>query len=479
MVDWLLLWNNLFSVAFNLVYISMIVSTIIVIILDNRNPVKTIAWVLILIFIPLVGIIFYFFFGKNIRRERMLSRSGYRQLENYPKKSYLANEATHNALRLSPVQQFFLRTNASFPFENNKIRFFTQGGDFLIDLLHTLQGAKHHIHMEYYIIEDDAVGRLIKDVLIDKAREGVEVRFLYDDVGCWRVPNAFFEGMREAGIEARAFMKVRFPLFTSKVNYRNHRKITVVDGKYGYVGGMNLALRYVRGVKWGVWRDTQMFISGRSVYGLQSTFLLDWYFSDRSLITASAYYPCIPAEGNITLQIATSEPIGEWKEIMQGLIMAITTAKKYFYIQTPYFLPSDTILYALQTVALAGVDVRVMLPKIYDNRLIGFASCSYVADLLRAGVKVYFYEKGFLHSKMMVSDNFFSTVGTTNMDFRSFEHNFEVNALIYNAVTAHQLKTIFLNDQKDCMSVEEQKWAARSRWQKGLESVIRLFAPLL
>lgn len=315
--------------------------------------------------------------------------------------------------------------------------------------------------MEFYIFEDDAIGRLVRDVLMEKARAGVEVRVIYDDVGCWHVPHRFFEEMREAGIEVRSFLKVRFPLFTSKVNYRNHRKIVVIDGRIGFVGGMNLAERYMRGFSWGIWRDTHLLLEGKAVHGLQTAFLLDWYFVDRTLITSARYFPKIENCGTSLAQIVTSEPVGPWKDIMQGLVMSISAAKKYFYIQTPYFLPTEAVLVAMQTAALSGIDVRLMLPMRADNRLTHLGSCSYLADVLYSGVKVYFYKKGFLHSKLMVSDDELSTVGSTNVDFRSFEHNFEVNAFIYDTETALQMREIFLQDQRDCVQVFLKNWVKR------------------
>lgn len=479
MLDWFLIWGNFFSVAFNLIYAGLIIAIITVILLDNRNPVKTLAWVLILIFVPIAGIILYLFFGQNVRRVKILSRAGLREMQKHPMQAYLDSDNEHRYVKDQEMIRFFQRVNASYPFDGNAVDVYTQGDEMLLALIKELYKAEDHIHLASYIIDDDAVGHLIKDVLIDKAKEGIEIRVMYDDVGCWRVKKRFFEEMRDAGIEARAFMKVRFPLFTSRVNYRNHRKIIVIDGKVGFIGGMNLAWRYVRGVKWGIWRDTHICLKGKAVYNLQSTFLIDWYFSDRSLITSSRYYPILKEVGSVMAQVVTSQPVGDWQHIMQGLIIAIAQAKKYFYIQTPYFLPSDTILQVLQTAALAGIDIRIMLPEKGDNRLIDFASHSYIADALRSGIKIYFYQKGFLHSKMMVSDDYLSTVGSTNMDFRSFEHNFEANAFMYNEALALELKQIYLDDLKHCVPVLAKTWKQRVFWHKFVESVLRLFAPLL
>ena len=468
MIDWNIIVSQIATVAFDIVYFGAIISTIVVIILDNRNPVKTMAWILILLFLPIVGLVFYFFFGRSQRRERIIGQKSYDRLLKKPMAEYLAQDCSAVPEEYARLIQLFQHTNQAFPFEGNRIAVYTEGYTKLQSLLRELQKAKQHIHMEYYIFEDDAIGRLVRDVLIEKASQGVEVRVIYDDVGCWHVPNRFFEEMRNAGIEVRSFLKVRFPLFTSRVNYRNHRKIVVVDGRIGFVGGMNLAERYMRGFSWGIWRDTHILIEGKAVHGLQTAFLLDWYFVDRTLITASRYFPKIESCGNSLVQVVTSEPIGPWKEIMQGLTMAINGAKKYFYMQTPYFLPT-----------LAGVDIRLMLPERADNRITHLGSHSYLRDVLQAGVKVYFYKKGFLHSKLMVSDDMLSTVGSTNVDFRSFEHNFEVNAFMYDVETALEMKEIFLQDQRESTQIFLKNWVRRPWRQKAAESVVRLLAPLL
>lgn len=479
MIDWNYIAGVIATVAFDIIYFGAIIGTIVIVILDNRNPVKTMAWILVLMFLPIVGLAFYFFFGRSQRRERIIGKKSYGRLLRKPMAEYLAQNSCESPKEYGRLIQLFQNTNQAFPFEGNKVDVYTHGYSMLQALLRELQKAKQHIHLEFYIFEDDAIGRLVRDVLIEKARQGVEIRVIYDDVGCWHVPHRFFEVMRESGIEVRSFLKVRFPLFTSKVNYRNHRKIVVIDGCVGFVGGMNLAERYIRGVLWGIWRDTHIKLEGKAVHGLQTAFLLDWYFVDRTLITASRYFPKVGNYGNSLAQIVTSEPIGPWKEIMQGLTMSISGAQRYFYMQTPYFLPTEQILAAMQTAALAGVDVRLMLPMHADNRVTHYGSCSYIADVLRAGVKVFFYKKGFLHSKLMVSDDMLSTVGSTNLDFRSFEHNFEVNAFMYDMETAMQMKEIFLQDQKECIQVFQKNWVKRPWRHKALESVVRLLAPLL
>ncbi|NDV57132.1 cardiolipin synthase [Bacteroides sp. 519] len=471
--------NEILKTVYSILFSGVIISTIIVIILDNRNPVKTIAWILILLFLPWVGLVFYLFFGRSTRRERIIGRKIYNKLIKKPIEAFEEQKPGDVPPEYERLMKFFWDTTQALPFDGNQVDAYTDGYTKLAALIKELYKAKQHIHLQYYIFLDDAVGRLIRDVLIDKAKEGVEVRVLYDDVGSWKTRNDFFEEMRDAGIEVRSFLKVRFPLFTSRVNYRNHRKIVVIDGKVGFVGGMNLAERYVKGFTWGVWRDTHIRIKGKAVHGLQTSFLLDWYFVDRTLLTSACYYPRLESYGDSLIQVVTSDPIGPWKEIMQGLTMAITGAQKYIYIQTPYFLPTETILAAMQTAALAGVDVRLMIPKRADSSITQWGSRSYLSDILMAGVKVYFYQKGFLHSKMMVSDDKLSTVGSTNIDFRSFEHNFEVNAFIYDMESALMLKDVFLQDQRECIRISPKAWSKRPLHQKAIESAVRLIAPLL
>lgn len=465
--------------AFYILYFAVIITTVFVVILDNRNPVKTMAWILVLFFLPVAGLVFYLFFGRSTRREHLISRKGYARLTKRPMAEYQTQVSLHAPIEKQTLMNFFSHVNGALPFGGNRTTVYIDGASMLADLIKELYRAKHHIHVEFYIFEDDAVGRLVRDVLIDKAREGVKVRVLHDDVGCWKVSHAFYEQMLCEGIEVMSFLKVRFPQFTGKVNYRNHRKIVVIDGKVGFVGGMNLAERYVKGVPWGVWRDTHAKLEGKVVYGLQTAFLTDWYAMDRTLFTSAEYFPKTDVRGNVVAQIVTSDPVGEWRDIMQGLMMAICSARRYFYVQTPYFLPDEEVKTALQTAALAGVDVRIMLPKKADTWLIHKASLSYLAEMMKAGVKIYLYRKGFIHSKLMVSDDEFSTIGSTNMDFRSFEHNFEANAFFYDKDTASALKEIFLADQRDCMLLSLKVWDKRSWKSKVTESVVRLLSPLL
>lgn len=476
--NWLI-WDGTFVVIVNVVYLLVLLSTVFVVILDNRNPVRTMAWILFLFFLPILGLVFYFFFGRSTRRQRLIGKKGYSSLIRRPMIAYLAQEAFKYPESQFSLMHFFRRVNNALPFEGNAIRVYTQGQVFLNDLIRDIAKAKHHVHLQFYIFEDDAVGWLLRDVLIDKARQGVTVRLLYDDVGCWKVKKSFFEGMLCEGIEVQSFLRVRFPQFTSKVNYRNHRKVAVIDGKVGYIGGMNIAERYVRGVNGGVWRDAHLRITGKAVYGLQTSFLTDWYVMERTLLTSAEYFPKVQPAGDALIQVVTSDPLGKTRGIMQGLMMAVMRARRYIYFQTPYLLPTEPVLVALKTAALGGIDVRIMLPQQGDARLVHWGSMSYLYELMSAGVKIYLYRGGFLHAKLMVSDDEVGMVGSTNMDFRSFEHNFEANAFVFDVSSALALKKVFVEAQKDSVMLSLKEWEKRSWKHRATESVVRLLAPLL
>ena len=473
------IWGIVAVLAFRLVYLAVILFTIVIVLLDNRNPVKTMAWILVLVFLPVVGLAFYFFFGRNTRKERLISKKGFSRLSKRPMAEYQAQEALGDFTGRNQLIPFFHRVSNALPFEGNDVQVFTDGYSMYQELFRRIAKAKHHIHLEFYIFENDAVGRLLRDLLIDKAREGVSVRLLYDDVGCWDVNPMFYDEMLCEGIEVRSFLKVRFPQFTSKVNYRNHRKLAIIDGKVGFIGGMNIALRYLKGVPWGVWRDTHICLKGKAVYGIQTAFLTDWFAVDRTLLTSAQYFPKMDSVGISVAQIVTSDPVGEWHDIMLGLVKAISCAQRYIYVETPYFLPTEQVMAAFQTAALSGVDVRLMIPKKADAFITHKGTMSYLDELMKSGVKVYFYRAGFLHSKLWVADDEWASVGSTNLDFRSFEHNFEANAFFYDEKTVCTLKEIFLEDMKKCMTLSQKIWDKRSFKNKIVESVVRLLAPLL
>ncbi len=465
-----------------IVYVCVVLGTMLTVLMDNRQPAKTMAWVMVLIFIPVIGIVLYFFFGQNTRKEKFISRQSMDQLT---KRSMLEFAEQQNLVlpeEHSVLINLFKTQNWALPFKNNTTDILTDGTDFFISLLRDIGQATHHIHLETYIICDDPLGHLLADALADKARQGVEVRFIYDDVGCWNVPNSFFEQMRNAGIDVHTFMPVKFPAFTSKVNYRNHRKLCVIDGKIGYIGGMNIAMRYVKGSNGRAWRDTHMRIRGGAVYGIQRAFLVDWFFVDRTLVTNRCYYPMLDGSINndCIMQVVTSSPISPWPEMMQGYVRILLEAKRYVYMETPYFLPTEPVMFAMRTAALAGVDVRLMVPLHSDAKFVEWASRPYIQEAADSGVKVYLYKAGFNHSKLLVSDDSLSTCGSTNIDFRSFENNFESNVFIYDCGMAQRVKAVFIGDMKNCVMYGDYMRTRRLSFTHRLwESFVRLFSPLM
>ena len=464
------------------IYLAITIGGIVAVLMDNKQPEKTMAWILVLCFMPIVGIIFYLFFGQNTRKEKVISERSMDLLMKRSMLEFAEQENLHIPRRNRPLMKLFTNQNWALPFKDNEVSIFTDGYEFVSTLLYNIGQAQDHIHLDTYIIEDDPLGNLVADALIDKARQGVEVRLLYDDVGCWRVKDRFFNRMRAAGIQVYAFMPVRFPAFTGKVNYRNHRKLCVIDGKVGFIGGMNIALRYVKGTARQTWRDTHLCIRGGAVYAIQRAFLVDWYFVSRTLVTDRRYYPPVDKtiDNNCLTQIVTSSPVSPWPDIMQGYVRVLLQAHRYVYMESPYFLPTEPVLFAMRTSALAGVDVRLIVPRHGDAKLVEWASRSYLMEVIEAGVKVYLYEPGFNHSKILVSDDNLSSCGSTNIDFRSFENNFEANAFFFNEGMALRLKKVFLTDQAQSTLVDDVSYFIKRPFlQRLLESLVRLLSPLL
>ena len=479
------LQNDLLKVL----YIITIVFMVILVIQQRGDPMKTIAWLMVVTFVPLLGIILYFFFGKNYRKEKIFSRKELadseqiKMLAQYQpgNKSDATNWPDKAAADKAHIMQMLYNSDKVLLTERNRVKILVNGKVTFENIIKELEKAEKHIHLEYYIIEDDHIGNEIRRILIRKAREGLEVRVIYDDIGCWSLSDEYILSLKKAGVRIFPFMPVRFPYFTNKVNYRNHRKIIVIDGKVGFVGGLNIADRYISGSEEiGPWRDTHLKIKGEAVYSLQSVFLLDWFFvSKRNIHDQDQYFPRMDITDQHLMQIVASGPDSDWASIMQTFFSAIATAKSYIYISTPYFLPNESILTALRTAALSGVDVRMLLPEQSDSKLVHWSSFSFIGELLDAGIKVYLYRKGFTHSKLMIVDDAFCSIGTANMDIRSFDQNFEINALIYDQRMTIAMRNIFMNDIKDLKYININDWDERPRWVFFRESVARLFSPLL
>ena len=467
------------------------VVAIVHVLMDNRHPVKTMAWAMVIYFVPVAGLVLYLFFGLNTRREKLISQRSLDQLTRRSMLGFVDQTDMQVPERYKQMVELFVNENTSLPFKNNKVELFTNGYSFFLSLIADIGRARHHIHVDVYIFENDALGRLVRDVLIDKARQGVEVRVIYDDVGSWSTDSEFFEQMRDAGVEVSPFLPVRFPQFAGKVNYRNHRKIFVIDGEVGYVGGYNIATRYVKGRDGMSWRDTMVRLTGNGVYGIQCTFLIDWYFVDRTMISSRDYYPPLssaPVKGSISQvvnscisQVVNSSPSSPYPSIMHGYVRALIEAQRYVYIQTPYFMPTESVLVAMKTAAIGGVDVRLMVPRKGDAHVVAWASRTYLREIMEAGVKVYMYSGGFLHSKILVADDSMATCGSTNVDFRSFENNFESNVFFYDADTAVRFRKMFEVDITSSVllnSLPPERLQV-SFFSRLWESITRLLAPVM
>ena len=481
------IWKSLPSLI-GVLYLLTVVFIAILIILENRNPVKTISWILVLVLLPLIGIVFYLFFGQEYRKSKMYSRKGLKdleklrnltleQLDNLPRNHFQINSRLYSKKRL---MNLLLSNSNAILTNNNEIQVLRNGEETFPEIFKIIESAKHHIHLEYYIIEDDIIGNTLRELLIRKAREGVEVRLIYDDVGSWELKHKFIQSMSDAGIKVDCFMRVRFPMLTSKVNYRNHRKILVVDGETAFVGGLNFADRYRDGVPGiGHWRDTHLKVIGGGATALHIIFMADWYFVSKEILKGEQYFkPFVSGNGKL-VQMTASGPDSDWESISQAYFTAIASATDFVFISTPYLMPTPDIVTALKTSALGGIDVRIIVPGLSDAITPKWGTNSFVEELLEAGVKVYFYRAGFIHSKIIVVDGIFSSVGTANLDFRSLETNFEVNAMIYDEEIAGVLAGQFLEDQDKSELIVLEEWIKRPRINKIKESFSRLLSPML
>ncbi|MDR2130789.1 MAG: cardiolipin synthase [Odoribacteraceae bacterium] len=482
-------WKIVTTYSLILLYIVAVVGIAFKIVLENRNPVRTLAWMLVLILLPVAGIVLYFYFGTNYRKVKMFSMKelgdfkwlqymSEDQKQRIKKAEFLKKEDMEVARRL---MNLLLNNSKALLSRYNTLEVLNNGEETFRSIFLAISKARSYIHLEYYIIEEGELGDRLKELLIRKAREGVEVRLIYDDVGCWRLSKRYIMEMRRAGVQVYPFLPVRFPLFTGKVNYRNHRKIVIIDGEVGFLGGLNFADRYLHGLPGiGIWRDTHLKIKGEAIISLHLVFLTDWYFACRELLlNKEEYLPAKRADGNVVVQVVSSGPDSDWTSIQQAYFTLISMATKYVFISTPYFMPGETTVNCMKTAAMSGVDVRLMIPYKSDSALTYWCTRSYIEELLVAGVRVFHYKKGFNHSKVIITDGLISSVGTANMDLRSFEQNFELNLIIYDRNISKKLAADFLADLAESEEVNLHHWKFRSPGERIKESVARLFAPLL
>ncbi len=477
-------WNYILlaSVIF---YALMVITSVYTVLFERRNPTRALIWIVVIVVIPIVGLVFFVFFGQSYRKRKIFNL---RELRNLRQVKLISQGQIDNISALHhcdiphlEVIKLLLNNSKSPLTTNNKLTVLNDGKKAFPSIFAALRAARNHIHLEYYIIESDELGNELADILCEKARSGVEVRLMYDDVGSWSLSKKYLKRLRASGVKIGSFMPVFFPYFTSKANYRNHRKIAVIDGEIGFMGGMNIANRYLHGSKNGTWRDTHLKIEGEATRMLQLIFTTDWYACCKeSLTNVEQYFPnVVHRDSYLPCQIALSGPDSDYAAIMQAFLAVISRAKHYVYISTPYFIPGEAMLTALKVVALSGVDVRILLPQKSDSKIVHWASRSYFTELLEAGINVYLYKPGFNHSKTMVVDGTFCSIGSANMDERSFEDNFEITAMIYDSAIAQQMESSFLVDVQNSELITLEGWENRRRKDNFKESAARLFSPLL
>lgn len=464
---------------FNALYIYAVAMTIIVLMLENRNPIKSIAWIITIISLPVVGLILYALFGRDFRKGNTVKK---------------ANKAYAEALKGldekfdqgNPVEGYENLSQLIYNLCNEKlysntyIKPFTDGASLYESIFADIETAKETIFAEYYIIENDKISDRFIDTLIKKANEGVKVKIVVDAVGSWKVKNKTKQRLADAGIEYHEFLPVSLPFFGRKINYRNHRKILLIDNEIGYIGGMNVADRYIEGKKSiGKWRDTHIKVIGDGIQGLAKVFRRDYHFVSRQLTSISTKKPSkVDGVTPCNMQTVFSGPDMEYRAIMQTYLRIIMQSKKYVYIESPYFMPNEAVRSALVTAAKSGVEIKIIIPLFSDDRIVLMSTYSYVKDLASAGIHFYFYKAGFIHSKLIVSDDKIVSLGSANMDFRSLEHNFETNAILYGDETASIFRNIFEQDMADSESFDMKRWKSRPFSMRIKESIARLFSPV-
>ncbi|HRP33834.1 MAG TPA: cardiolipin synthase [Agriterribacter sp.] len=484
---------NWFLIA-EIVYIIVLVLVCLRIIYDTRSTTKTLAYLLLAIFVPFAGILFYFAFGINYRKRKMyskklmaddgLSQKLSEEIYRYSKETMDQSGADVKSNKELAVM--LVKDSMSPLTAGNDVKLLINGEQKFPEVLKAIRKAQNHIHIEYYIYENDEIGAAIADALVQKAREGITVRFIYDDFGSRSIRKNIVPRLSAGGVQTLPFYKIKFMVFANRLNYRNHRKIIVIDGITAFVGGINVSDRYINSANKSsrqYWRDTHLQIDGPGVMYLQYLFLCDWNFCSSDKLQPNAqFFPrtsFLTANGNKVVQIAASGPDSDVPTILFSLLQAINLASEEILITTPYFIPGESLIDALMVAALGGIRVKLLVPGVSDSLLVNAAARSYYADLLKSGVEIYLYSKGFVHAKTLVADRKIAIVGTANMDYRSFDLNFEVNAIVYDRDIASELADVFHKDIADACIINVVEWISRPVWKKLPEKVARLVSPLL
>ncbi|MGW8004180.1 cardiolipin synthase [Staphylococcus shinii] len=485
---------NYTNVVINIILITSFILNLIfaftIIFMERRSAGSVWAWLLVLVLIPILGFIIYLFIGRQIQRDHIFSldeddKIGIEmivseQLEALKNDNF--SKGNHQIVKFKDMVQMLLYNNAAFLTTDNEIKIFTDGKEKFDSLLKDIEEATDYIHIQYYIFRNDSLGKLILNALERKLEQGIEVKMLYDDMGSRGLSLKDFKSFRKNGGQVEAFFPSKLPLINLRMNNRNHRKIVIIDGHIGYVGGFNVGEEYLgKKKKFGYWRDTHLRIVGDAVNALQLRFMLDWnsQATRDNLKYADRYFPDVDSGGTIGVQIASSGPDETWEQIKYGYLKMIASAKQSIHIQSPYFIPDQSFLDAIKIAALGSVDVSIMIPNKPDHPFVYWATYNNVASLLDAGVNIFHYNNGFLHSKTLVIDDEVASVGTTNMDHRSFTLNFEINAFIYDTHIAKELRLAFEKDLEVSYRLTKEIYQQRNLWIKFKEGISRLLSPIL
>lgn len=472
----------------NLFWVNIILA-ILVVFFGRKDPQSTVFWIMVLAFVPIVGFFLYLLLGQNFIKEKMFTL---KQEEDRFVKDYVDVQGrvltqgrftfkNWRSQRYESLIRQNLRSDEAFLTQNNDIDLYFWGEELYTQMIKDLQGAKHSIDMQYYIFKADALGRRMLDVLTEKAEEGVKIRLLIDGIGGRTLTRRVLQQFHRAGGRSAIFFPSILPYINLRINYRNHRKLVIIDDYTGYIGGFNVGDEYLGlSRRFGPWRDTHMRIRGDGALGMKIRFLKDWYYASHDTKEESnKIWEPYRAEGDVGVQIVTSGPDTELPNVKNAIFRMITNAKDRIYIQTPYFVPDHAVLEALVTAIVSGVDVKIMIPRKRDHPFVHWASLSYLGELLAIGAKCYIYDKGFLHAKMVAVDDYVSTVGSTNMDIRSFHLNFEANAIVYDQGVNERLVNQFMIDTFYADELRYSEYRQRSVWVKIRESFSRLLSPLL
>ena len=463
---------------------------IVIVFFEHRDPKSVWAWLLLLFLLPGVGFVFYLLLGMDMNKRKMFREKELEdnlgeilRAQRYQLKNSNEDGSAGDRKEYMDLIMYNMETADAVLLPDNDIDVFTDGNEKFDALLQDLEQAEHFIHLQYYIIRNDVLFQRIAEVLKRKAAEGVEVRILFDGMGCRSVGKSYWRTLKEAGIQTAEFFPAFLGRLQLRVNYRNHRKIVVIDNKIAYVGGFNIGKEYIDlSERFGHWRDTHLRITGSGALGLQMRFILDWNYAAKENLFQDRRLFAEPGHGtrdHCDLQIISSGPDNSLEQIRDNYIRLISKAKERIYIQTPYFIPDEVFLNTLLIAVRSGVEVNLMIPCKPDHPFVYWATYSYAGQLVNAGANCYTYDNGFLHSKGIIVDGEVFCYGTANMDIRSFALNFEVNAVVYNRAKAEEMERIFKEDLKYCTQITKDSYAARPLKIRFKEQMCRLLSPLL